>query len=168
MGLKTEILDKIKELFFEYPNKEFTIREIAKKTKIPKSTVQKYLVYLRKEGLITKKNSANIEFFYKIEKITFFMKKIAKSELIDFLVSELNPSCIILFGSIRKSDSNFESDIDLFVESYEEKKLNLEKYEKKLKHKVDLHIRKKIHDLNDNLFNNVVNGIKLQGYFNIK
>lgn len=168
MGLKIEILDKIKELFFEYPNKEFTVREISKRTNIPKSTVQKYLVFLRKEDLVSVEGSAKIGFRYKIEKIMFYMKRIAKSGLIEFLVSELRPSSIVLFGSFRKGDSDYESDIDIFVESYDEKELDLAKFEKKLKHKVDLHVRKNIHDLNNNLFNNVVNGIKMYGYFNVK
>ena len=51
----------------------------------------------------------------------YFMEEIVKSGLVDYLIENLNPSCIILFGSIRKGDSVGESDIDIFVESFVKK-----------------------------------------------
>ena len=51
MGQETIIMDKIAGLLYEYPENEFTIREISKKIKIPKSTVQKYLSVLKEKGL---------------------------------------------------------------------------------------------------------------------
>ena len=112
MGLKTEKLDKILELFYEHPRTKFTIREIAKKTKIPKSTVQKYIERLKKKELITKENQATPSPLFKIKKINYFIEKIAASGLLEELIQQLNPSCIILFGSFRKGDSEKESDID--------------------------------------------------------
>ena len=50
---------------------------------------------------------------FKIKKINYFIERIVASGLIDFLVENLNPSCVILFGSIRKGESVRESDIDL-------------------------------------------------------
>ena len=44
----------IYELFFEHPDKKFTLREIESKTKIPRATVQRYLREMRKKGLINK------------------------------------------------------------------------------------------------------------------
>jgi predicted nucleotidyltransferase len=80
----------------------------------------------------------------------------------------LNPSCIILFGSIRKGESDKTSDIDIFVESSVKKSLDLSKFEKKIGHKIDLFIESDLKNLNSNLFNNVINGIKLYGSFKIK
>ena len=57
--------DKILELFFEYPNKQFSIREISKKTRIPSSTVQRIIEKLKKEGFISKENKPIINPYYK-------------------------------------------------------------------------------------------------------
>lgn len=162
-GLKSEKLDKIMELIFENQEKEFTIREIEKETKLPRATISDYLKDMKSLGLLDKSS-----LFFKIKKTHYFIEKIVKSGLIDFLISELNPSCIILFGSIRKGESDKNSDIDLFIESSVKKELDLSKYEKILKHEISSFIETKISNLQENLLNNVVNGIKLYGSFKIK
>lgn len=156
------------ELLYECPQEQFTIREIARKIRIPKSTVQKYLQELKKENLINDKQEAASPLLFKTRKVNFYIEKIVASGLVEELINKLNPSCIILFGSIRKGDSVAGSDIDLFIESPLTKGLTLEKYEKKLRHPVQLFIEKDIHNLPPPLFNNVVNGIKLYGSFKVK
>jgi len=47
-----ENMDKILELFFEFPNERFTIRYISKITKIPKSTVHGYLKKLKSQRIV--------------------------------------------------------------------------------------------------------------------
>jgi len=101
--------------------------------------------------------------FFKTKKTNYFIEEIVKSGLIDYLINSLNPSCIILFGSIRKGESNKESDVDLFVETSIKKDLDLKQYERKLKHKVQLFVENKISNLQPNLLNNVINGIKIYG-----
>lgn len=162
-GLKSENMDNILEVLYERPQESFTIREIEKITKIPRTTVSEYLRIMNKKNLLNKES-----LIFKIKKINYFTEKIVSSGLIDYIIEELNPSCIILFGSIRKGESDKESDIDLFVETHINKKIKLEKYERTLKHKVSLFIENKIGDLPENLFNNVVNGIKLYGSFKAK
>ena len=44
--------DKILEVFYENPGKKFTVRGIVKLTRIPRATVHKKLVELKKEGLV--------------------------------------------------------------------------------------------------------------------
>ena len=165
MGLNKK--EKILELFFEYPNKKFTVREIAKLTKIPRSTVHKKILELKKQKLIIGNQAAD-SLIFKIKKVNYFVEKIVASGLIDEFVSKLNPSCIILFGSIRKGDSAKESDIDLFVESSIKKSIKLSKFEKKLKHNIQVFVKSDINKLQPNLFNNVINGIKIYGSFKIK
>lgn len=160
--------DKIMKVFYESPNKKFSIREIVKLSKIPRSTVHKYLVELKNGELITKGNTSPENLFFKIKKINYYTERIIDSGLINDLIKNFNPSCIILFGSVRKGDSTKESDIDIFVESSVKKQINLSLYEKKLKHKIQLFIENNINNLQSNLFNNVVNGIKLYGSFKIK
>ena len=159
--------NKILELLFEYPRKDFTVREISKKIKIPSSSVQRYLKKLRTGGLI-KENKLIINTYSKFLKAFFIINKIYKTNLIDYLHKELNPSVIILFGSIRKGEYDYESDIDLFVESPIRKDIDLKKFEKKLNHKIQLFIYSDINKLQPNLFNNVINGIRLFGAFKLK
>lgn len=166
--MRQNIENKIMELFYEYSNKEFTIREITKLTKIPRATVHKHILILRKEGLIEDKNRAKNGLFFKTKKINYFIEKIVSSGLVDKFINNLNPSCIILFGSIRKGESIKESDIDIFIESSVKKQIDLDKYEKKMGHKIQLFFEDNINKLQPNLFNNVINGIKLYGSFKIK
>lgn len=160
--------DKILELFYEFPQQQFTVREIAKLAKIPKSTVQKYLHELKKEKLVDSDNRAETSLLFKTKKVNYFLEKLVESGLIEKITAELNPSCIILFGSIRKGDSIKKSDIDLFIECPFKKELNLTGYEKKLKHKIQLFIEKDIQNLPENLLNNVGNGIKIYGEFKLR
>jgi predicted nucleotidyltransferase len=168
MGQLDKKWDKILEVYYEHPRKSFTIRELARLTNIPKSTAQRYLAELTKKGLVSKENKTGDSLLFKFKKINFHIEKIAESGLIEELVEKLNPSCIILFGSIRKGDSVKESDIDLFIESPVEKEIDLRKYEKKLKHNIQLFIEKDINKLQPHLFNNLINGIKLYGSFAVK
>jgi len=160
--------NKILELILEYPDKGFTIREISKETNIPSSTIQRYIKKLKKEGFVSEENRANITPYFRFFKAFFFIDKIYKSGLIDYLIENLNPGVIIVFGSIRKGEYYHDSDIDLFIESTSRKELDLRTFEKKLKHKIQLFIEQDIDKLQPNLFNNVVNGIKLYGSFRVK
>jgi len=168
MGQKSIDMDKIMGLFYEFPNQRFTIRKIALKTKIPRSTVHKYLSELKKQGLIARDNQPFTSELFKTKKIFFYIEKIIKSGLLEYLSEELNASCIILFGSFRKGDSVKDSDVDLFVESLVKKKVDLSIFEKKLGHNIQLFVEENINKLPDRLLNNVVNGIKLKGVFKIK
>lgn len=162
-GLKSEKQDKIMELLYENPNAEFTIRKIEKLTKLPKTTISEYLKEMQNRKLLDKDS-----LLFKTKKINYFIEKMINSGLIDFLIKELNPSCIIVFGSVRKGEYNKDSDIDLFIETFEKKELSLEKYEKILKHKIQVFIETDINKVNTNLLNNIVNGIKLYGSFKVK
>jgi len=160
--------DKILKVYYENPNKSYTIRELAKLTKIPKSTTQKYLQELKKKELISQDNRPSHNRLFKIKKINYYVEKLIEIGLIDFLEKELNAETIILFGSFRKGESEKESDIDLFIESMVKKEVNLNSFEKKIKHKIDLFIEEDINKLPENLKSNIFNGIKLQGFLRLK
>jgi len=162
-GLKSEKQDKIMEVVYENPEKNFTIREIEKLTGIPRTTISDYLKEMKKRKFLNRDS-----LLFKTRKINYFIERIIESGVIEEIIKRLNPSCIILFGSVRKGDSVKESDIDLFIESPVKKELNLEKFEKILKHKIQLFVESNIKKLPKNLMNNVVNGIKLYGIFKIR
>lgn len=159
--------NKVLEVFYEHPNQRFTIREISKLTQVPRATAHKLLVELKKEKLITKENLAENNLRFKTKKINYFIEKIAESGLVKEIIEKLNPSNIILFGSIRKGDSVKESDIDIFIESTIKKEFDLKKYEKILGHRIQLFVESDIKKLGPELANNIVNGIKLFGSIKI-
>ena len=168
MGQMDKNMDKILELFFEQPNKKFTIRSIAKITSIPKSTVHNYLAKLKSEKLVTKDNQGSNTKLFKVKKINYFLEKMHTTGLIDYLGNVFTPSCIILFGSFRKGDSVRDRDIDIFLETTKKIEPDLSKFEEKLKHKIQIFKETNIKKLQPRLFNNVVNGIKLEGFFKVK
>ena len=83
-------------------------------------------------------------------------------------MKKLGVKKIGLFGSFVKGKQHKKSDVDILIETYSNKKVNLSNFEKKLGHKISLFSETKITKLPDELFNNVVNGIKLWGAFKIK
>lgn len=168
MVLKNQKWDKILWLLFEHPGKRFAIRQISRKAGIPPSSVQRYLKEIRKEGLITNDNRASGSQHAKFIKATFMIDKLFQSGLVEYLDKKLSPSAIIVFGSARKGEYDYESDLDLFVETTKEAKVELQEFEKKVGHSIQLFKEKDINDLPPHLFNNVVNGIKLTGFFKVR
>jgi predicted nucleotidyltransferase len=168
MDKSTKKMDKVTELFFEYPEETFTVREIAKRSSVSKSSVQGYLSSLRKSGIVATQTRANVSsLWFRTKKTHYYIEKLVQSGLIGYLIQKLQPEAIILFGSFRRGDSTKESDIDLFVLTHTPKPLDLAAYEKYLKHKIDLHSHKRLSELHGPLLNNVVNGIKLYGSFEV-
>ena len=158
----------ILEYFYENPHSKATVRELALKLGMIPSTVQYNLKLLQAEKIISSENRWLDNWQNRLKKTNYYLEKIAASGLIDYLETELAASAIILFGSFRKGESVAESDLDLFVECAREKELNLSKFEQELGHKIQLFTQKKITQLPPRLLNNVINGIKLKGYFTIK
>ena len=166
---------RIMELFFEEPSKNFQIREISRLTKIAVTSVKKYLEELKKNELIKKDTRtlypsyiANQEHrLFKVNKQQYITLKLYSLGLVDYLEDKLHPRCIILFGSVRKGEYNKNSDIDIFIQA-DEKSTNLIKFEKILKHKINLFFEDDINRLSSELFNNVINGIKLSGYLKLR
>ncbi|MEK6855159.1 MAG: nucleotidyltransferase domain-containing protein [Nanoarchaeota archaeon] len=138
---------KFVEFFIINPYKEVYIRELAKKLKISPFATKKYADVLVKEGLILEEKRANLRYlkanvknlFYKHSKITYSIRHLLKSELIEFLKRNIaNLTSITLFGSLAKGEDNEESDIDLLIIG-KEKRLNLSEFENKLNKEITLH-----------------------------
>src|SRR3989344_2057454 len=160
--------DKIVELIYDYPSETFTVRRISKETKVPISTIQRYLKQLKKQGIINKENKFCYNYYSKFLKAFFMINRLYKIGLVDHLEKELNPSLLVVFGSVRKGEYEKDSDIDLFIETTIEKDLDLKKFEKKLNHKIDLFVQPNLKRLHKNLLSNVLNGIKLSGYLDLE
>ena len=84
-------------------------------------------------------------------------------DLAQSISDSVMPKCVILFGSYQRGEDTEESDIDLFIES-RRKEINLSKFEKQLKRKIQLHFNENFTSLSNEMKNNIVNGIVLNGF----
>jgi len=137
---------KVLELFIDNPYDEFYLREIARKLNINPNTAQRFLNYFLDEKFVIENKKANLRYFkanvdsvvFRHMKKTYSIKKIFDSELIDYLKNcEFN--YVVLFGSVAKGEDRVSSDIDLVCIG-KRKKLELEKYYKKLSKEINIHI----------------------------
>lgn len=171
--------NKTLKLFIEAPEREFYVREIARIMKKSPTTISKYLKKYEKDNILKSEKKFNHLVFkandseeFRQIKLSYNLKIIKSSGLVDFLVQEYEPETIILFGSFAKAENNKRSDIDLLLVTGRKKEINLEKFEEGLGHKIQLFVHskaeiEKIKEKNPELLNNWINGIKLYGYLGL-
>jgi len=165
---------RILELFIENPNKDFSVRGIARKLDLSHATVIKYISNLFSLNLIKKKEDtlyptyyANAEDDkYKFYKKDYILFKIKESDIINYIQKKTLASSIILFGSCAKGVFTEKSDIDIFVEA-KDSNLEIGKYEKKLNRKINLLFEPNINNLSNELRNNIINGMALYGFIRV-
>lgn len=174
--------NKILYWFFSFPYKKTTLSNLSSYLKISKTTANKEISRLTKDGFITREIigkswqlSCNTKHEYNFsKKIAHNLEMVYKSKLIEEIYKEIkNPKTVILFGSYRKGDDTEESDIDIAVEVIGNEKLRIKEiltfnhfgYRKDVK--VNLHIFSR-NNINNNLFSNISNGIVLDGFLEVK
>ena len=177
-----EAYQKILYWFFSFPNKEIGLSELAKELKISKTTANKKINRLVKEGFLKKeiigkswRLSCNTNHIYnKSRKISYNLSMVYESGIVDEIIKRFNNAkAIILFGSYRKGDDNEKSDIDLAVETLNENGTRIEEfviikkfgYRKDVKVNLYIFVRDKV---NTNLFSNISNGIVINGFLEVK
>ncbi len=169
------VQERIMDLFFENPSRTFHIRGISRELKIPKTSVSYHISKLIEQKLILKRKTDIFPSFqaneqnelFKAKKRSYFIDLLLISGLMKYIESECTPRSIVLFGSFAKAEYGKDSDIDLFVQS-EKCPLNLKKFENKLRHEIHIYFEKDLNNLSPELFNNIINGIKLKGFIKIK
>jgi len=137
---------KALRFFVENPYREVYLREFVRELKISPNTAQRFLDLFVKENLLKEKRKANLRYFkanlenkvFRYIKITFSIKNIMDSGLIDYLKKE-KFSNVVLFGSVAKGEDDDRSDIDLVCIG-SKKRLELEKFYNKLKREINVHI----------------------------
>lgn len=165
--------EKILELFYNYPNKHFGVRELAKKTKLATRTIQ---IFLKNNFSIIKRVKKKGKYAYyktdfkskllRYKKTSYMLEKIIKSGLIEYLERKTKAKAIILFGSIAKGTYRHDSDIDIFVQS-EKIPLNIGKFDKILGKEINILFEHDIDTLTPGLLNNLSWGIGLSGRFDV-
>lgn len=169
---------RVMEILFRFPEKEFSLTEIARQAHVAKSNIGKILRELKEEEFIeitdlritwriraSQQNQAFIK-----NKIVYNLSTLYQSGLVEFLEKYFNfPKSIILFGSFRKGEDISTSDIDIAVEKEDEKYRlledlkEIEEFERFIGKKIQIHLfsRKRT---NPNVFGNIANGIILSGF----
>ncbi len=174
-------IDKLVEVFLKESEKEFYVRELAKKLKKSPTTISKYLKELEKKGVLKLEKKFNHLLFkannekedFRQLKLNYNLQKIKESGIIDFLIKEFNdPKAIVLFGSYSKGENVKTSDIDLLIITSLKKDVNLEKFEIKLENRVQLFLFSdkeldKMKEKNKELLNSFINGITLHGFIEV-
>ncbi len=174
-------MDKLIGYFIKEPEKEFHVRELSKLLRKSPTTISKYLKKYKKEGILVSEEKLNHLFFrvnhasqtFKQLKLNYNLNLLNKSNLIKYLEEEFNhPEAIILFGSFARAENTKKSDIDILIITTNKKEPNLKSFEKKIGNSVQLHLysNKDIELMktkNKELLNNFINGILLQGYWEL-
>jgi len=170
---------KVLKVFFDDPLPKgagFQLREICRITDIAPMSVKKYLDELADDGLIIKEkhrihkypvywaNRENERFRF-LKKMDMLFA-IEDCRLMAYLNDKCMPNAIVLFGSASRGEDLMESDVDLFLVCGETK-LNLGKYEKILKRKINIFFCSDFKSLSGELKNNVLNGVVLSGYLKV-
>lgn len=173
---------RVIEVLYKYPNKEFSLSELAKEAGVAKAHIGKILDELYKIGFIEIVKLSKIwrikanrrSWIFVKSKIIYNLNFVYQSGLVEFLDEQFNhPKSIVLFGSFRKGDDLSASDIDIAIEvdkteDYSTVYLKeLSEFEGTINRKIQLHLfNKKNVDLN--VFNNIANGIVLFGFLEVK
>ncbi len=174
--------ERILQVLFSWPDKEFSLSDLAKEAKVAKANIGEILGELESLKIIEitklssiwriKANQKSLNFIR--AKIVYNLNFVYQSGLVEFLNEQFkNPKSISLFGSFRKGEDVSNSDIDIAIETYESRVYGtiqldeLSGFEKIIQRKIQIHLfnRKKI-DLN--LFNNIANGVVLLGFLEVK
>ncbi len=172
---------KVLQLFYTFPDKEFSLSDIAKEAGVAKANLGVILASLESVGLIKiekltkiwriKANQEN--WIFKRTKIVYNLNFIYQSGLVEFLNESYNhPKAIILFGSFRKGEDTSTSDIDIAIESDATKDYKilglkqLTNFEKTIRRNIQIHEFNRT-SIDNGLFNNIANGIVLMGFLEV-
>jgi predicted nucleotidyltransferase/predicted transcriptional regulator len=177
-----EAYQKILYWFFSFPQGKIGLSDLAKNLKISKSTANRDVNRLVNEGFLEKeivgkswRLSCNLGHAYnKSKKIGYNLNMVYESDIVKEIHKEFgNPKAIVLFGSYRKGDDIESSDIDIAVEVLSGKSKIIDGfgvigslgYRKNVAVNVHLYTKEGI---NTNLYSNIVNGIVLDGFLEVK
>jgi len=171
-----DIKGRIRGYFFVHPTEKLRVRQIERTLNAPLPSVIRYTKELDKEGILQAIEISKVKFYaanrdskkFLIEKMLFNIKSLLDSGLLEYLINEFGNPAIILFGSYSKGEDIESSDIDVYIEAASQPKIDLEKFEKILERKIQPFFYPNIKKVpNPHLANNILNGIKLNGFVEV-
>tara|TARA_Y100000034_G_scaffold123048_1_gene169319 strand:- start:157 stop:690 length:534 start_codon:yes stop_codon:yes gene_type:complete len=174
--IRKSIKNRIKEFFFLNPTIRLRVRQIERQVKVPFPSVIRYTKELESEGILHSSKIADVTTYsanrtskeFLLEKKLFNIRQLFSCRLINFLIEQLSNPTIVVFGSYSRGEDIEKSDIDLYIETTSKKKINYDKFEKKLQREIQVFIYPNIKKIeNKELANNIVNGVVLNGFMEI-
>ncbi|MCK4576363.1 nucleotidyltransferase domain-containing protein, partial [candidate division WOR-3 bacterium] len=131
---------KILDFLLSHPDEEFFDRQISKLADVSRSGTNFALRDLAKANIIKREKRGRM-CFYSIDNHDFIIKqlKILQSATLLYpLVNKLKSYSlrIVLYGSAAKGENSVDSDIDLFIQSREAKKVKNIIYRNPLREKI--------------------------------
>ena len=173
--LQKSSMSKTVNFFFTFPTKKHYLMDISKHINVAHTSVKRNLVELVKKKLIIEqiqkkgtrkfpiyKANINKNIFKKYKSI-FNLTSLLECNLQTYIEEKAFPKSIVLFGSYQRGEDTEESDIDLFVEC-KKKEIDVKKFEKRLKRKIQLHFKEDFTSYPKELKNNIINGIVIHGF----
>jgi len=160
---------RILEVLFLHPEKEFSLSDMAKAAKVAKPHVSPILMELEKEDIIEIRKLSTIwritakreDKFFRL-KMVYNLHALLESGIIE-TISKDHPKAIILFGSYRFGEDVSTSDIDIAVEDSKEYRTEeLRVSTKNSLKRIQLHHFSPA-STDKNVLANIANGIVLAG-----
>lgn len=126
--------------------KEYSMRELAKKARIGIGTAKQYLDWLLSKQIVKRKiigkthqYSLNLDnFVTRYIKILISLSEIKEAGIVEEIKNKLPVISIILYGSVAKGEDEPKSDIDLLVISRKNVRIKPLRSEKNLKKEVTI------------------------------
>lgn len=163
--VKKDTYEALLNIFFDNPSKGFHLRELARMVHISHPAVKIYLDEIKKCDILIRTAShtyqASRSPSYSQSRRINILQRLQGLGLVSYLVKELTPRAIILFGSASRGEDVEQSDIDLFIDC-PKRDLELHRYEKGLHRKINITFGD-IKRLNKEFLNSVINGVILYG-----
>ena len=165
---------KVMKLFFDNTERKFHIREIARQTNLSAPGVLKILKKLKKENLLISEKENVVENVRITKSEKFFLLKkcynflsLYESGLTDFLKDKYEePEAIVVFGSYSNGEDTSQSDIDVAIVTKKSVELDLKKFEKILKKKINI-LEIEIGGSEKEFLNNLANGTVIYGFLKV-
>ncbi|MEK6927795.1 MAG: nucleotidyltransferase domain-containing protein [Nanoarchaeota archaeon] len=174
-------IQKVLEVLYRFPEKEFSLSDIAKEAGVAKANVGAILTELESVRFILIERLSKIwrikanreNWGFAKNKIVYNLNFIYQSGLVEFL-NEIyeNPKAMVIFGSFRRGEDTTNSDIDIAIEKEEFKEYRaiglrqLDEFEKAIGRKIQIHEFNR-NNIDLNVFNNIANGIVLTGFLEV-
>ncbi len=115
---------KVLAYFFDNPNEEFYLRELARLLQISPMTVKRALDDLVDDLLIIRKEGKNQILYhtnienqaFRFAKISYNLAWLKENEIVEYLLDKIpGISSIVLYGSLAKGENDKHSDLDLLL-----------------------------------------------------
>ena len=170
---------EITETIFNFPNKVFHIRGLAKENRLSTTSVIRTINELKKYDIVKIEETSlttNIRANLESEMYTFYKRiinlyRLERYAIIAALKKTFNPETIVVFGSYAKGEDIEESDIDLMVitPGKDDKDVRdfLKECEENFNRKINLYVLPSLEKSSNEFKNAVANGIVLYGYLKV-